>query len=81
MPKVSKRAIERTDISSTLKVCPFCLGDVEFRGADGSDHYVCLQCGARDNPHDRAARQVHAPRSFRTSRYLTTDALLNRVPF
>lgn len=80
MPKVSKRAPEASDsTTSTLKVCPHCLGDLEFRGAVDGGYLACLQCGASSATHDDAARRVHAP-ARRHGSLMTTDALLNRVP-
>lgn len=79
MPKVSKRAPEASDSTSTLKVCPHCLGDLEFRGAVDGGYLACLQCGASSVKHDDAARRVRAPVGRHPS-LMTADALLNRVP-
>lgn len=81
MPDVSKRASGRQDISSTLRVCPHCLGDLEFRGAAGSGYYACLQCGTRSNPHARVGRRLDTPLARGSGPYMTADALVNRVPF
>jgi len=48
MPYVPRRARKGKDISSTLGVCSQCLGDLEYRTAGGDGHYVCLQCGVRN---------------------------------
>lgn len=80
MPEVSKRAPEASDLSSTLKVCPHCLGDLEFRDDDGGGYLACVQCGASSAPHDDAARRVGAKAVQRHPALMTADALLNRVP-
>lgn len=79
MPKVPKRAPEASDLSSTLRVCPHCLGDLEFRGSDGGGYLACLQCGASSAPRDDAARRARMG-GPRNASLLTADALLNRVP-
>jgi hypothetical protein len=81
MADVSKRAQGRVDISSTLKVCPHCLGDLEFRGAIGSGYYACLQCGSRSVLRDHAARPIHAQLAHKAGALMNAEALLNRVPF
>jgi hypothetical protein len=48
MPYVPKRARKGRDISSALRVCSQCLGDLEYRTAGADGHYVCLQCGVRN---------------------------------
>lgn len=80
MPDVSKRAPRRQDISSTLKVCPYCLGDLELTGAAGSGYYACLQCGARSHQ-ERAGRRTSWQWRSVANPLMTPEALFNRTPF
>lgn len=79
MPSVSKRAPEPSDSSATLKVCPHCLGDLEFRVSDGGGYLACSQCGAIGVPLNDAARRARMT-ARRHSPLMSADALINRVP-
>lgn len=51
-----QRAPRKMDISLLLKVCPSCLGDLEFSSDFSGNYYRCLQCDERVTPRDRTSR-------------------------
>ena len=77
MPYVPKRARQGRDISSTLGVCSQCLGDLEYRTAGADGHYVCLQCGVR-NELVAAARPAATPYD-QEAMIIEPNVLLDRV--
>jgi hypothetical protein len=47
LPNALRRAAERLDLASSLKICSYCLGDLVARAdADGSA-FICTQCHQR----------------------------------
>lgn len=79
MPDVSKRAPGRKDVLSALKVCPYCLGDLEPLGAAGQGHYACLQCGAHNLPPEKP-RRLSMPMIQTPGSLMSANALHNRTP-
>lgn len=62
-PQLARRKL---DISLLLKVCPQCLGDLEFRSDFAGDYYRCLQCNERMEPRSEIGRLAMLPRSRTT---------------
>lgn len=52
-----KRARKKQDISLLLKVCPMCLGDLDYRLGVTGVYYQCIQCKETVQP----ARKLALP--------------------
>lgn len=63
MADFPQRARRTLDLASLLKVCPQCLGDLEFRADLLGDYYRCLQCNARMEPRSRIGRLPSLPKA------------------
>jgi ribosomal protein L40E len=81
MPYVSKRARKAKEMSSALKICSQCLGDLEYRTTGGEGHYVCMECGVRSGSAAAVVRPADAPYAQESAAgAIVPDALLNRAP-
>jgi len=81
MPYIPKRPKRGKDPSYTLGVCPQCLGDLDYRTANGEGHHVCMQCGARRDLTAAVVRPAEAPYAQETAAAaIAPDAFLNRAP-
>ncbi len=38
------------NLALTLRCCPHCMGDLEFRSDFSGEYYTCLQCSERAEP-------------------------------
>lgn len=80
MPYIPERATTGKDASHTPGACSQCLGDLEYRTADGEGHHVCMQCGVRRQLTAAVVRPAEAPYAQETAASaLAPDVLLNKV--
>jgi hypothetical protein len=70
------RARKNLDIAALLRVCPQCLGDLEFHTDFSGQYFRCLQCNERTEPRSsigRLAPIASAPSTRQTDVFPTVD--------